>query len=196
MVFATKTRTPPFAARTNTQEPAMPRFMLVDDDYGVLSSLRRCLHQMPAHSFKDDVVIDIFERPQLALARAAETEYDIVIADWHMPDMDGLNFMTQLLQLQPDIARLIMSADDRFRHETAAIEQLKIFHFICKPWNPEILRVLLRLALVNRPARLHPFHPQRRPVDVKFQQFAPETPVLKRFAPDFRVRDIGRLGRH
>lgn len=176
----------------------MPRIMLVDDDYGVLSSLRRCIHQMPAHSFRSEVVVEIFERPQLALARAAEHEFDLVIADWHMPGMDGLSFMEQLLQLQPGIARLIMSADTRIRAEASTLARLRIFHFISKPWNTQMLRVLLRLALDNRPQEREPFVPRRRPAELRFQQFTPDPPpvspaITPPFAPEFRIRSARTL---
>lgn len=170
----------------------MRRIMLVDDDYGVLSSLRRCIHQMDLGSGhpREPAVVEIFELPQRALERAAECEFDLVIADWHMPGMDGLAFLTALLDLQPQIARLVMSADDRFRAETESIRRLRLFHFIHKPWNPQILRVLIGLALESRPPARQRFVPQRRPAALQFQQFAPEAPLQKPFAPIFRLRDL------
>lgn len=168
----------------------MQRIMLVDDDFGVLSSLRRCLQQMPTKPADGGLRLEIFEQPELALNRAQECEFDLVIADWRMPVMDGLAFLTRLLPLQPSIARLIMSADDRFRQQAESMRQLKIFHFVSKPWRPEILQALVRLALDSRPATRTPFRPQRRPVDVQFQQFAPDAPLSPPFAPPFRLRGL------
>lgn len=128
----------------------MARIMLVDDEPGVLRSLRRSIRHMPADTFAGTPSVEIFEAPHEALRRAAEHEFDLVISDWRMPVMNGIEFLTGLVRLQPDIARLIVSGYAEFRAEVKAIERLKIFHFISKPWDDHELCALLRLALEHR----------------------------------------------
>jgi DNA-binding NtrC family response regulator len=128
----------------------MPRIMLVDDEPNVLSSLRRTIHQMPAHTFEGVVVLETFDQPELALKRAGECVFDLVISDWRMPTMKGITFLNDLVQLQPTIARLVLSAYGDFLSEIAAIERIRIFHFINKPWNNDDLRTLMRQALEQR----------------------------------------------
>lgn len=128
----------------------MARIMVVDDEPGVLRSLRRSIRNMPADTFAGALGVEIFEKPHEALRRAAEHEFDLVISDWRMPLMNGIEFLTSLVRLQPDIARLIVSGYAEFRAEVKAIERLKIFHFISKPWDDDELCALLRLALEHR----------------------------------------------
>jgi two-component system, probable response regulator PhcQ len=128
----------------------MPRIMLVDDERNVLSSLRRTINAMPAGTFDDEVCIETFEKPELALLRAAECDFDLVVSDWRMPGMNGIAFLNELIQIQPTIARLVLSGYGDFLSELKAINRIKIFHFINKPWDNENLRALLVLALEHR----------------------------------------------
>lgn len=128
----------------------MPRIMLVDDERNVLSSLRRTINAMPSGTFDGEVIIETFEKPELALKRAAECEFDLVVSDWRMPGMNGIAFLNELIQIQPTIARLVLSGYGDFLSELKAINRIKIFHFINKPWDNENLRSLLVLALEHR----------------------------------------------
>jgi two-component system, probable response regulator PhcQ len=129
---------------------SMPRIMLVDDEPNVLSSLRRTINAMPHFTFDGAVIVETFDKPEAALVRAAECEFDLVISDWRMPSMNGIAFLNKLIQIQPTIARLVLSAYGDFLSEIKAIERIRIFHFINKPWNNEELRDLMRKALEHR----------------------------------------------
>lgn len=128
----------------------MIRIMLVDDERNVLSSLRRTINAMPADTFEGEVSVETFDKPELALARAEECEFDLVISDWRMPSMNGIAFLNALIQIQPNIARLVLSGYGDFLAEIKAIRRIKIFHFINKPWNNDELSLLMRQALEHR----------------------------------------------
>ncbi|MEO8673760.1 MAG: response regulator [Tahibacter sp.] len=128
----------------------MPRIMLVDDERNVLSSLRRTIHAMPSELFDGPAIVETFDEPERALARAVECEFDLVISDWRMPTMSGVVFLNELIQIQPNIARLILSAYGDFLAEQTAIRRIKIFHFINKPWCNDELSSLMRQSLEHR----------------------------------------------
>ena len=128
----------------------MPRILLVDDERNVLNSLRRTIHAMAANTFEGETIVETFDKPELALLRAADCEFDLVISDWRMPGMSGLAFLNELVQIQPNIARLVLSGYVDFLSELKAISRIKIFHFISKPWNDTELRLLMRQALEHR----------------------------------------------
>ena len=88
----------------------MKRLMLVDDEPNVLFALQRTL----AMAFMKDgegVAIEIFDNPLEALDRAAKQPFDVVVSDYRMPQMDGIAFLRHFRELQPDVPRLILSAD-------------------------------------------------------------------------------------
>lgn len=128
----------------------MTKIMLVDDERNVLSSLRRTILSMPSDTFEGELVVETFEKPELALLRAAECEFDLVISDWRMPSMSGIAFLNELVQIRPHIASLVLSAYGDFLSELKAIKRIKIFHFINKPWNNDELRLLIFQALEHR----------------------------------------------
>ncbi len=164
----------------------MPRIMLVDDEPSVLSSLRRTIHIMPANTFEDSVIVEVFDKPERALIRAAECEFDLVISDWRMPVMNGIEFLSELVRIQPNIARLILSGYGEFLAEVKAINRINIFHFISKPWNNDELKSLMCRALEHRRQRMISQSQSDR--DPKAEARAPDM-EHHRVEPAFRFMD-------
>lgn len=137
----------------------MPKIMLVDDERNILSSLRRAITSMPWAAVNERVDIETFESPLAALARAREHAFDLVVSDYRMPEMDGVAFLEQLIKLQPDIARIILSGYADINAVIGAINRAQIFRFVAKPWeecelNSAIVEALERRRLILENARL------------------------------------------
>lgn len=128
----------------------MTKIMLVDDEPNILNSLRRVIHAMPWSAVGDSVTVETFNSPPAALARAREHAFDLVISDYRMPEMDGVTFLEQLVQLQPDIARIILSGYADLQAVVAAINKVQIFRFVSKPWNDFELNSAITQALDHR----------------------------------------------
>lgn len=128
----------------------MTRVMLVDDEPNILSSLRRTLNAMSSDVFNDGVQVEAFASPMQALERARECAFDLVISDYRMPVMDGVAFLEALRELQPQIARLILSGYADLGAMIGAINRARIFRFIAKPWDPLELEIAIRQALEHR----------------------------------------------
>lgn len=79
--------------------------LLVDDEELILNSVSRVLHRLGY-----DIVS--FTDPNAALAAFAESPntYDAVISDYQMPEMNGLEFCEQIVQLRGDVPILLTSA--------------------------------------------------------------------------------------
>ena len=79
------------------------RILLVDDDQGLRQSLSLLLdaegHQVTAEG-----------QPQAALERAGRNEYDVILCDVRMPEMDGLTFLEQYQQGGGGALVIMMSA--------------------------------------------------------------------------------------
>ena len=123
----------------------MYRLMLVDDEENVLRALRRTL------LMNDDNVqafsVEVFSSPVTALQRADEAKFDLVLSDYRMPEMDGVQFLRQFRDKQPDAARLVLSGYADLEGIIGAINEAQIFRFIPKPWHDTELRVTLTQAL-------------------------------------------------
>jgi len=124
------------------------RLLLVDDEQNVLNALRRELTTPPlGHNHYE---IETFTSPAEALERAKTQAFDLVVADYLMPGMDGLTFLKAFAQLQPDAARIVISghADNQPIHD--AINDSHVYRFITKPWHDYYLKGSISQALAWR----------------------------------------------
>lgn len=120
----------------------MYRILLVDDEQNVLNALKRELQ----HEYE----IEAFSDPAEALQRCHETRFDLVIADYQMPDMNGIQFLKQFSKLQPDATRLILSGQADTNVLANAINETHVYRFINKPWDQVELAATLIQALTFR----------------------------------------------
>jgi CheY-like chemotaxis protein len=68
----------------------MPRILLVDDDKDILDIIRLDLEDDPANA------VDTTSTAAEAIRRVAGTPYDVIIADWRMPGMNGTDLIRKL----------------------------------------------------------------------------------------------------
>lgn len=124
----------------------MKRMLIVDDENNVLRALRRTLQRAFAG---EDLHLETFDDPRLALERLGNTMFDLVISDFRMPPMDGVTFLKRVRQLQPDSVRLILSASTDFDALMSALNEAEIFRYLTKPWDDDNLVATVRLGLTR-----------------------------------------------
>ncbi len=122
----------------------MYRIMLVDDEVNILNALERTLAR------ERDFEIETFDNPELALERAREAEFELVLSDYRMPALDGVSLLSAVKLLQPEAMRLILSGYADLEALVAAINRAEIFRFISKPWDSVDLVLAIRQALAHR----------------------------------------------
>lgn len=115
----------------------MSRILIVDDDESILKALRRLLTLTPCSTNGETykLTVDVFSAPREALEKARHTAYDLVLSDYRMPIMNGVQFLKAFRQIQPDAARLILSGYADLNGLIVAINEAGISRFISKPWN-------------------------------------------------------------
>ena len=130
----------------------MQRILIVDDDEDVLKALRRLFSLTPCAAGEQTfrLTTDVFVSPQLALAKARQTAYALVISDYRMPTMNGVQFLKAFREIQPEVPRLILSGYADLNGLIDANNDAAISRFIAKPWNDYEL-----LASVGQVLALH-----------------------------------------
>ncbi|MFA7606063.1 MAG: response regulator [Rhodocyclaceae bacterium] len=113
------------------------RILLVDDESGILSALRRLLVLTPCtfNGRTYRLQVDTFDCPVAALASVETVPYELVVSDYRMPGMDGVQFLSQVRELQPHAVRFILSGYADLGALVGAINEAQISRFIAKPWN-------------------------------------------------------------
>lgn len=124
----------------------MYRIMIVDDEPNILSSLTRALRQ------ESDWEVETYEVPDEALKRIQTANFELVISDYRMPDMSGVEFLSEVRKIQPEAMRLILSGFTDLDALLGAINKAEIYRFICKPWDNFDLISTLKNALAHREA--------------------------------------------
>ncbi len=125
----------------------MYRIMLVDDEPNVLEGLRRVLRVENYQCLG-------FTDPRAALDTARNTEVDLVVSDYCMPEMDGVQFLVQFKQLQPDAMRIMLSGRAGNEALIKAVNKGEIYRFILKPVDPAEIKSTLAQALTHREQQL------------------------------------------
>lgn len=98
-------------------------------------------------SLKDDLldagysVID-FENPIKALEHLRKKICDIVISDIRMPEMDGIEMLSKIKSINPDVSIIMMTA---YGSVDTAVEAMKkgAFDYITKPFDKEELLLII-----------------------------------------------------
>jgi HD-like signal output (HDOD) protein len=123
-------------------ENTLKRILFVDDDPNVLTGLRNVLR---GRRREWDMVFAI--GPEEALAKLAESSFDVVISDMRMPRMDGATLLTKVKALQPRAVRMILSGQTELE---SVLKSVFIAHmFLSKPCDPDLLQ-----RVVDRACRL------------------------------------------
>jgi DNA-binding NtrC family response regulator len=113
------------------------KILILDDEPIVCKRLKPSLEK---HGFQ----VDTFTRSFEALQAVKETGYDIIITDLKMEGMDGMRFLQEAKNLNPNTEVIVITG---FATMETAKESFKkgVFDFIAKPFNlSEIQRVVLR----------------------------------------------------
>lgn len=122
----------------------MNRIMLVDDDRTCLRMLKKILSPMP------DCEIDAFTSANIALEKALQCDYDLVISDYMMPEMDGITFLKKYIKTQPRTSRLILSSYCIKESLYGAINEAQVTRYIEKPCDEHALRSIVSQVIEER----------------------------------------------
>lgn len=130
----------------------MNRIMIVDDEEGILKALRRLLLRAPCTYGRlvYELEVEIFDTPAAALERARVAAFDLVLSDYHMPRMDGVQFLAQIEEIQPDAVRMILSGCSDINVLNEKIHRANIYGMLPKPWNDYLLMSMIAQALNQR----------------------------------------------
>lgn len=130
----------------------MSRILIVDDEEGILKALRRLLLRAPCSYGRLVYTLEVetFDSPLAALERARVAEFDLILSDYHMPRMNGVEFLAQIEQIQPDAARMILSGCSDINTINQTIHRANIYGMLPKPWNDYFLMSMIAQALNHR----------------------------------------------
>jgi two-component system probable response regulator PhcQ len=128
----------------------MSYILLLDDEPNILKALRRCIGSDRPGEEHDPLVIETFTSAAKALERMEEQDFDMVLTDYRMAEMDGVTFLQRVIEINPKTRRLLMSAYADREALVAAINDARVMAFVEKPWNDLQLRATVDEVLRSR----------------------------------------------
>ena len=118
-----------------------PTVFIVDDEAMVTSALEAFLGLETSYS------VEAFNAPRDALARLNGAPVDVVVADFLMPDMDGIQFLRQVRDVKPEVTRILLTGYADKQNAIRAINEVGLYHYLEKPWDNDHLLLIIRNAI-------------------------------------------------
>ncbi len=105
------------------------KMLVIDDDPTVLSS---CMRIFEAENF--DVVTTA--SPEEGLSLVLDTYFDVVLCDWMMPGLDGMDVITRLDETSPGSAVVMITGYPSIERATEAMKR-GAMDYVAKPFTPD-----------------------------------------------------------
>ena len=117
--------------------------LFVDDDVNILNGLQRMLHGQ-----RDRWTLTFADSGQKALELIKTHEFDVVVSDMRMPDLDGAALLSEVECRCPSTLRVILSG---YSEETSIFRTVGPAHqYLAKPCDPQIIIALMERAQTMR----------------------------------------------
>ena len=114
----------------------MERILIVDDDEHITEVISKLAKSM---GFE----VAPFTDP---LEAAKEASFDLVVTDFMMPNLSGIELLRILRQKNPDAVRVLITAASDFKVAIQAVNDGEVFRLLGKPWHISELRAVLGQA--------------------------------------------------
>lgn len=105
------------------------KIVIVDDDKIVTSTLKTLL------GVEGISGANYFNNPELALEFIRENEPDLVVSDFLMPEMNGIEFLVKAKELYPSLSTILLTGYADKENAIKAINEVGIYKYIEKPWD-------------------------------------------------------------
>lgn len=112
-----------------------PNVLIVDDEECIRDILQTFVTMS---GFQADVSMTGKD----AMCKVQKTYYDLVLLDVNLPDTEGIDLITQIQGILPEIKIVVMTGENTREKELQA-RQYNIFYYLVKPFSLDELRGLL-----------------------------------------------------
>ncbi len=112
--------------------------VIVDDEPMVATALRSFLQ------LETPYCVLTFTSPREALDALDSDRVDVVISDFMMPGMDGIQFLSEMRRRYPTATRILLTGYADKENAIRAINEVGLYYYLEKPWDNEHLRLVVR----------------------------------------------------
>jgi two-component system, NtrC family, sensor kinase len=117
------------------------RILVVDDESYILDFFTKIFEPLPMH-------VDTASDGLIAMNRILETEYDLIISDFKMPQMSGKELYRWIRENRPQLAsRIVFATGDTVSMETRSFFEDNHNRYLAKPFKIEEVKEVIQQTL-------------------------------------------------
>lgn len=113
-------------------------FLVIDDEPDILDAIARL--------FRREYHVLTAQSVQRAWELIDEHHVEVVMTDQRMPEMSGIEFLSELRESHPHIVRVLFTGYSNINDVIDAINEGHVYRYISKPWKPVELRLFVSQA--------------------------------------------------
>jgi len=119
-------------------EENKPQTILIVDDEEIIT------YSLSMHlSLSTNLNVITSNDPVNALKEIQNKDIDLVISDYLMPGMNGIEFLTQVKKINNDITLILLTGYADKENVIKAVNQVGVYYYIEKPWdNDSLIKVI------------------------------------------------------
>jgi len=119
-------------------EETIPQTILIVDDEEIIT------YSLSMHlSLSTNLNVITSNDPVNALKEIRNRNIDLVISDYLMPGMNGIEFLTEVKKIDEDITLILLTGYADKENVIKAVNQVGVYYYIEKPWdNDSLIKVI------------------------------------------------------
>ena len=125
----------------NSTNDGQSRVLIVDDEDMVITSIRAFLQ------LETDYAVHGYTNPEEAVKHMQANPVDVVVSDYLMPKMNGIQFLTKAKAVQPEAARVLLTGHADKHSAIQAINDVGLYQYLEKPWDNSQLLLVIQSAI-------------------------------------------------
>jgi DNA-binding NtrC family response regulator len=119
-----------------------PVVLCVDDDPEIVTSVARFLRL-------DGYEVVTSTSPTQALAILGSRAVAVLVSDYEMPEMNGIELAVKARRLQPETVRMLLTGRGTLDTAVEGINVGEVYRFLSKPYDPGALRREVAAAVAH-----------------------------------------------
>ncbi len=117
----------------------MSKMIVAVDDEKMVTSAFKTLFKVEGYTD-----VHLFNNPKDAVEFLKENTPDLIISDFIMPEMNGLEFLREAKKLHPEVSMILLTGYADKENAIKAINEIGLYKYIEKPWDNDDLMMNIR----------------------------------------------------